>query len=217
MTIQRLTRRNLGCSRWRGRGRHASVSRTGCRDQLVAATFPGNWEDAYRKVLTPLVGRGRIRSVVAPALAQDQLAKVMASPGKSPLRHPADVARARWPSPSRTISSRRSIPSTLNNWSKLDPAFQGEYGPTVTVEVNGIAYNPDLVPRAEGLPRPVREPGLCRQGVLDWIRFEHRRHGLYPARQDLRLGSGRHGCRLQAVQGPSGESREASSTAPTTR
>jgi len=50
----------------------------------VAATFPGSWEDGYRTVLTPLVKEAGFDLTVAPAMAQDQLAKVMASPGNPP-------------------------------------------------------------------------------------------------------------------------------------
>ena len=60
----------------------------------VAATFPGNWEDAYRNVLTPVLKKQGFDLTIAPAMAQDQLAKIMASPRKSALRHPADVAGA---------------------------------------------------------------------------------------------------------------------------
>ena len=38
-------------------------------------------------------------------------------------------------------------PSKISNWSKLDPAFQTEWGPTVHVQVDGIAYNPTKVPK----------------------------------------------------------------------
>ena len=50
----------------------------------VAATFPGSWEDAYRTVLTPMVQKAGYDLTIAPALAQDQLAKIMASPGHPP-------------------------------------------------------------------------------------------------------------------------------------
>ncbi|MGO8499488.1 ABC transporter substrate-binding protein, partial [Rhizobium ruizarguesonis] len=49
-----------------------------------AATFPGSWEDAYRTVLTPMVKDAGYDLTIAPAMAQDQLAKIMASPGNPP-------------------------------------------------------------------------------------------------------------------------------------
>ena len=60
-------------------------------------------------------------------------------------------------------------PASLSNWSKLDPAFQGEYGPTVTVEVNGIAYNPELVPRPAGYRDLFENPAFA--GKVSWTGF----------------------------------------------
>ena len=42
---------------------------------LVAATFPNAWEDAYRRVITPLLAAQGTELVVAPALAPDPLGK----------------------------------------------------------------------------------------------------------------------------------------------
>ncbi|MDB5537147.1 MAG: transporter, substrate binding protein, partial [Devosia sp.] len=116
---------------------------------LVAATFPGSWEDAYRSVLTPLVKAAGYDLTVAPALSQDQLTKVMASPGAPAfdtlLISPGQMAIA--------IENDLIVkidPTRLKNWSKLAPAFQGEYGPTVTVQIDGIVYNPDVVPKPKG-------------------------------------------------------------------
>lgn len=60
-------------------------------------------------------------------------------------------------------------PSRLKNWSMLDPTFQGEYGPTVTIEVNGIAYNPDLVPRPKGYRDLFENPAY--KGLVSWTGF----------------------------------------------
>lgn len=135
---------------------------------LVAATFPGNWEDAYRRVLTPLLAEAGFDLTIAPALAQDQLAKVMASPGAPPydtlLMSPGQMASAL-----ENDLIEKIDPSRLSNWSKLDPAFQGEYGPTVTVEVNGIAYNPDLVPAPKGYADLFENPAYA--GKVSWTGF----------------------------------------------
>lgn len=135
---------------------------------VIAATFPGNWEDGYRSVLTPLVKEAGYDLTVAPALAQDQLAKVMASPGNPPydtlLMSPGQMAVA-----IENDIIQKIDPSKLKNWSMLDPAFQGEYGPTVTVEVNGIAYNPDLVPRPKGYRDLFENPAY--KGLVSWTGF----------------------------------------------
>lgn len=135
---------------------------------LVAATFPGNWEDGYRRVLTPLVSEKGFDLTVAPALAQDQLAKVMASPTA-----PAFDTLLMSPGQGAVAIENDIIakidPSRLSNWDKLDAAFQGEYGPTVTVEVNGIAYNPDLVPKPTGYKDLFENPAYA--GKVSWTGF----------------------------------------------
>ncbi|MCS3606123.1 ABC transporter substrate-binding protein [Erwinia rhapontici] len=134
----------------------------------VAATFPGNWEDAYRTILTPILKKEGFDLTVSPAMAQDQLAKVLASPGNPPydtlLMSPGQM----------TVAIEKDLiqkidPSRLKNWNLLDPAFQGEYGPTVTVEVNGIAYNPDLVPRPKGYRDLFENPAY--KGLVSWTGF----------------------------------------------
>lgn len=135
---------------------------------LVAATFPGNWEDGYRRVLTPLLSEKGFDLTISPALAQDQLAKVMASPNA-----PAFDALLMSPGQGAVAIENDLIqkidPSRLSNWDKLDPAFQGEYGPTVTVEVNGICYNPDLVPRPAGYADLFNNPEYA--GKVSWTGF----------------------------------------------
>lgn len=134
----------------------------------VAATFPGSWEDAYRTVLTPMLQSGGYDLTVAPAMAQDQLAKVMASPGNPPydtlLMSPGQMAVA-----VDNDLIQKIDPTKLKNWDKLDKSFQGEYGPTVTIEVNGIAYNPDLVPKPKGYRDLFENPAY--KGKVSWTGF----------------------------------------------
>ncbi len=135
---------------------------------LVAATFPGNWEDGYRRVLTPILAEQGFDLTISPALAQDQLAKVMASPDAPAfdtlLMSPGQGAVA-----IENDLIQKIDPSRLSNWDKLDPEFQGEYGPTVTVEVNGICYNPDLVPRPAGYADLFENPEFA--GKVSWTGF----------------------------------------------
>jgi putative spermidine/putrescine transport system substrate-binding protein len=134
----------------------------------VAATFPGAWEDAYRTVLTPMLQKAGYDLTIAPALAQDQLAKVMASPGHPPydalLMSPGQMEVA-----IKNDLIQKIDPSKLSNWSLLDASFQGEYGPTVTIEVNGIAYNPDLVPKPKGYRDLFENP--VYKGMVSWTGF----------------------------------------------
>ena len=91
----------------------------------------------------------------------------MASPGQPPydtlLMSPGPVAVA-----VETGLIQKIDPSKLKNWNKLDPAFQGEYGPTVTVEVNGIAYNPESC-RSPPATRLFENPAYA--GKVSWTGF----------------------------------------------
>ena len=135
---------------------------------LVAATFPGSWEDAYRRVLTPLVSTAGYDLTIAPAMAQDQLAKIQASPG-SPAYDTLLMSPGQGAVAIENDLIQKIDPSKLSNWSMLDPAFQGEYGPTVTVEVNGIAYNPDVVPKPAGYRDLFENPAYA--GKVSWTGF----------------------------------------------
>lgn len=169
MTEMKLTRRQFG---FLAAGAAAAgllpFPARAANGSMVAATFPGNWEDAYRRVLTPLVSQAGFDLTIAPALAQDQLAKIMASPDSPAydtlLMSPGQMAIALENDLIQKIDTSR-----LANWSKLDPAFQGEYGPTVTVEVNGIAYNPDLVPAPKGYADLFENPAFA--GKVSWTGF----------------------------------------------
>ncbi|RXT57094.1 ABC transporter substrate-binding protein [Bosea sp. Tri-44] len=135
---------------------------------VVAASFPNAWEDAYRKIVAPLVQAQGTELVVAPALAQDQLAKLLANPSKPPfdalLMSPGQTAEAA----SRGLIEKID-PSRLKNWGKLAAAARTEYGPNVTVEINGIAYNPSLVPKPAGYKDLFENRAY--DGKVAWIGF----------------------------------------------
>lgn len=135
---------------------------------VVAAAFPNAWEDAYRKIIAPLVSAQGTQLVVSPALAQDQLAKLLASPGKptfdAVLMSPGQTAEA----VSRGLIEKID-PSKLKNWDKLEASARTEYGPNVTVEVNGIAYNPTMVPKPAGYKDLFENKAY--DGKVAWIGF----------------------------------------------
>lgn len=136
--------------------------------QAVAATFPGSWEDAYRAIVAPLAKAQGFDITIAPALAQDQVAKLMASPGQPPYD-------ALLVSPGQTAALveagliEKIDPSRLKNWSRLSPSAQSEWGPHVTIEVNGIAYNPEVVARPAGYKALFEDPQY--EGKVAWIGF----------------------------------------------
>lgn len=135
---------------------------------VVAAAFPNAWEDAYRKIVAPLVAAQGTQLVVSPALAQDQLAKLLASPGKpsfdAVLMSPGQTAEA----VSRGLIEKID-PSKLKNWDKLEASARTEYGPNVTVEINGIAYNPTMVPKPAGYKDLFENKAY--DGKVAWIGF----------------------------------------------
>lgn len=144
------------------------VSRARAAGSVVVAAFPGSWEDAYRATVAPAVKAAGTELVLAPALAQDQLAKLLASQGK-----PAFDAMMVSPGQTTEAIARGLIekidPSKLKNWSKLLPAAQTEWGPNVTVEITGFAYNPTLVPK----PKTYRElfDNPVYHGKVGWVGF----------------------------------------------
>ncbi|MBT9386120.1 extracellular solute-binding protein [Pseudooceanicola sp. CBS1P-1] len=125
--------------------------------KIVAATFPGSWEDAYRSTLTPTQAQEGFDLTIAPALAQDQIAKLMASRNAPPY----DAILV---SPGQTdVLIRNDLiekidPTRLKNWDKLMPAAQSAWGPHVTIEINGIAYNPDMVDEPTGYKALFEDP-----------------------------------------------------------
>ena len=135
---------------------------------VVAATFPGAWEDAYRTILGPMVKEAGFDLTVAPALAQDQIAKLMASPGQPPYD-------ALLVSPGQTAILveagliEKIDPSKLSNWDKLTPTARDEWGPHVTIEVNGIAYNPEEVAKPSGYKALFEDPQY--DGKVAYIGF----------------------------------------------
>ena len=135
---------------------------------VVAAVFPGAWEDAYRGIVAPLVKEAGFDLTVAPSLAQDQVSRLLASPGQPPY----DAVLVS-PGQSATLIEAGLIekidPSRLKNWDKLNPVAQDEWGPYVTIEVNGIAYNPEVVARPSGYKALFEDPQY--EGKLALIGF----------------------------------------------
>jgi len=142
--------------------------RANAAGSVVAAIFPGSWEDAYRSTVAPVVKAAGTELVIAPALAQDQLARLLASQGR-----PAFDAMLVSPGQTTEAINRGLIekvdPTKMKNWGKLIPGAQTEWGPNVTVEITGIAYNPRLVPK----PRTYRElfDNPVYHGKVGWIGF----------------------------------------------
>lgn len=135
---------------------------------VVAAVFPGTWEDAYRTIVAPVVAEAGFDITIAPAMAQDQVGKMMASGGTPPYD-------ALLVSPGQTAMLKEAgliveiDPSRLKNWDLLIDSAKTPYGPSVTVEVNGIAYNPETVPKPTGYRDLFENPAY--ENRVAWIGF----------------------------------------------
>jgi putative spermidine/putrescine transport system substrate-binding protein len=138
-----LTRRSLMAATAasafaRGRARAAET--------LVAATFGGTWGEVQKQVLVPaFTKRTGASASLAVMLATEQIAKLTAARGGQP---PFDVAILDEGPALDAIDAgliARYDPAKSPAFSQLLPPFQGAYGPAVTMQAIGIAYNPKTV------------------------------------------------------------------------
>ena len=95
--------------------------------EVVAAVFPGSWEDSFQNIVaSALKEAADVDLILSPALASDQLGKMMASPGSPPydalLMSPGQTAIAIEndliervdPTGSLTGPILRTLPSRMN-------------------------------------------------------------------------------------------------------
>jgi len=115
-------------------------------DELVAATFPGTWSEAHRNILKPAYQKAGGGSVVQSIiLGTDQIARLQAAKGGTP---PFDVAI--FDSPQVLDAVKQGLimeyPTAKSpHFGELLPPFQNKWGPTISMQVIGIAYNPERV------------------------------------------------------------------------
>ena len=113
---------------------------------LVAATFPGTWNEADRNVVSPAfkaaTGAAVTQSIV---LGTDQVARLTAAKGNKP---PFDVAFFDTPQVLDAVKDGLIVeyPAAKSpNFSGLLPKFQDKWGPKITMQVIGIGYNPKKI------------------------------------------------------------------------
>src|SRR5215813_2642236 len=113
---------------------------------LVAATFPGTWNDAHRNILVPAfrkaTGASATLSII---LGTDQVARLQAAKGSRP---PFDVAI--FDSPQVLDAAHEGLiveyPAAKSpHFAELVPSFQDKWGPKITMQVIGIGYNPKKI------------------------------------------------------------------------
>lgn len=115
-------------------------------ERLVAATFGGTWSQVHRELLAPYF-RKRTGAELTQAvmLATEQIAKLTAAKGGTP---PFDVAILDEGPALNAIKLGlidKYDASKSPNYKDLLPAFQDAWGPSITMQCIGIAYNPKRV------------------------------------------------------------------------
>lgn len=141
-----ITRRAFLAATAAAGGLTALSGRVFAADELVAATFGGTWANVQKQILAPYFTK-RTGATVAqsPMLATEQIAKLTAAKGG---QAPFDVAMLD-EGPALDAIDQGLIakydPSKSPNFAALLPPFQGAYGPAITMQAIGIAYNPKTV------------------------------------------------------------------------
>lgn len=116
---------------------------------LVAATFPGTWNEADSKVVGPAfktkTGAALTLSII---LGGDQVSRLTAAKGNKP---PFDVAFFDTPQVLDAVKDGLIMEYPVAkspNFAGLIPKFQDKWGPKVTMQVIGIGYNPKKIATA---------------------------------------------------------------------
>jgi putative spermidine/putrescine transport system substrate-binding protein len=113
---------------------------------LVAATFPGTWNEADRNIISPAfkaaTGAAVTQSIV---LGTDQVARLTAAKGNKP---PFDVAFFDTPQVLDAAKDGLIVEYPVAkspNFPGLIAKFQDKWGPKITMQVIGIGYNPKKI------------------------------------------------------------------------
>jgi putative spermidine/putrescine transport system substrate-binding protein len=113
---------------------------------LVAATFPGTWNEAHREFLAPAFTRRTGAAVTQSILlGTDQISRLAAAKGGRP---PFDVAL--FDSPQVLDAVKQGLiaeyPTAKSpNYKDLLPEFQDRWGPRISMQIIGIGYNPQKI------------------------------------------------------------------------
>ncbi len=135
------------------------------KGSLIATTYPGTWEEAYRGVVAPMLKKtADIDLELAPLFAMDQVGKAKAARGAPPF----DVFVLD-PGP-RIVAIEGGIfdkfdSKKLANLPKIPDGFADEWGVCVGAQVVGIAYNPKKLPAPKGWTDLLKDPWVSRLGL----------------------------------------------------
>ncbi|NLH82020.1 MAG: extracellular solute-binding protein [Phyllobacteriaceae bacterium] len=134
----------LGAGAVAGTGLFPSASRAA--GELVAATYPGAFEESHRKILLPAARRATGGEIVlTPVLGSEQVAKTAAASSHPPY----DVLLLDEGPMLEAIPRGLFAPFPVEKAphdAELGAPFRSRgFGPTVTVQLIGIAYNPKKI------------------------------------------------------------------------
>src|SRR5437764_2340654 len=113
---------------------------------LVAATFPGTWNEAHRQYLGPAFTKRTGASVTQSILlGNDQLSRLTAAKGGKP---PFDVAL--FDRPQVLDAAKQGLiveyPAAKSaNYKDVLPEFQDKWGPCISMQIIGLGYNPKKI------------------------------------------------------------------------
>lgn len=124
----------------------AAGSSAGGGGKLVAATFGGTWSEVHRDVLLPYYkeqsGADADQTVL---LATEQISMLTAAKGGQP---PLDVLMMDEGPALQAIEQgfvEAYDAAKSPNYSELLPEFQDKWGPSISMQCIGIAYNPERI------------------------------------------------------------------------
>ncbi len=146
MTIHLSRRHLLGAGAALGAASLLPAASTAQSKQLVAATFPGTWNEAHREFLAPAFTKRTGATVTQSILlGNDQLQRLVAAKGGKP---PFDVAL--FDRPQVLDAAKQGLiveyPTAKSaNYKDLLPEFQDKWGPCISMQIIGIGYNPKKI------------------------------------------------------------------------
>ncbi|HEV2551087.1 MAG TPA: extracellular solute-binding protein [Stellaceae bacterium] len=141
MTRRHLLASGIACGAWAVTSRLSRAA-----DNLVAATFPGTWNDAHKTLLVPYFSKLTGAEVTLTImLATDEVAKLSAAKGATP---PFDVAimdeGPLLDALAQDLFEKFPVAKS-RHYGELLPVFQDEWGPKISIQAIGIGYNPKKI------------------------------------------------------------------------
>jgi putative spermidine/putrescine transport system substrate-binding protein len=123
----------------------ALARRAHAKDTLVVATFPGTWNEVHREILAPYFRQKTNAEVTQTILlATDQISKLQASRGVPPF----DVAildEGPLLDGVKLGLFEKYPVAKSKNFADLLPPFKNEWGPCISMQAIGLAYNPKKI------------------------------------------------------------------------